>query len=280
MRVSSACVLGFLCSDREVRYDPTNDGSLQYKGSKAIHDAGITSCVCVQLELFFFFLCYRRYYCTLTRLRYDSSQCCLYTAGFDNVVKCFLDEPQASLTSCSNRFVVYFHSQASMIPVWTCKTSAPPVRLATIAGSQQLLCAPPPPPHFSRRRLIIAFSAQHVLAFSPGHSVSLAFSRCTSVCRFIVLKGAAPMILDQRLGEDFTSFQLGALSRATAQRLCRSCDAVALQSLEWPWLHTSSRLRTAKKSLCALTFSRQFAAPFCIILIIFVVKQFFPSDLP
>ena len=27
------------------RYDPTNDGSLQYKGSKAIHDAGITSCV-------------------------------------------------------------------------------------------------------------------------------------------------------------------------------------------------------------------------------------------
>jgi hypothetical protein len=55
MRVSSACVLGFLCSDREVRYDPTNDGSLQYKGSKAIHDAGITSCVCVQLELFFFF---------------------------------------------------------------------------------------------------------------------------------------------------------------------------------------------------------------------------------
>ncbi len=34
-------------------YDQTNDGTLQYKASKAVHDAGITSCVCEHYNLLF-----------------------------------------------------------------------------------------------------------------------------------------------------------------------------------------------------------------------------------
>jgi hypothetical protein len=145
-------------------YDQTNDGSLQYKASKTIHDAGITSCVCDNYKPL---SCVPQ--CIVTLCRYDASQSCLFTAGFDNVIKCFLDEPQvfaAGFLLPISRFT--FHAQASMIPMWTCKTAAPPVSLAVLGGSQRLLYA--------------------------------------------ALKGAPPMIIDERIGEDFTLFQLGNLS--------------------------------------------------------------------
>jgi hypothetical protein len=168
-----------------------------------------------------------------------------------------------------------------MVPVWTCKTPAPPVSLASLGGSQRLLCgtrhppppcitSPPLPPPCISQSLIRIFSTQlcrsqgrcthgnrpaphtsHVtrhMSHVTRHTshvtrhtshVARHTSHVTRHTSHVTRHTShftrhTSQVIDQRLGEDFTSFQLGAPPRAHYTRCSVGhVTSFTLQSPGW-----------------------------------------------